>query len=306
MKLAVVSMTFNDGFKLKEWREHYDEYKKDVSHFVIVDNGSEPEYVAELKATFPDAHIIERGDNGGCTAAYNDGIKYILENTEDEAIGIIANDIKLTPNCLTAMYEYLYSDTALGIVSCAILNINSNIIDNFGHNVKGFNVNNCMNGQSIESIADGEKRKYTELVSGGLTLAKREFYEKAGLQDEKLFMYCDEMDTRYKAIAAGYKLGVIADEYAWHWHINNPKIGKRSSASRYLISRNRVYLANKYEGLWMILVQLFRGLVISPIAFFVHFLKGGGKESLKDAGYSFIGAWHGLLGKMTRSHYTEF
>ncbi len=304
MKIAGVSMTFNDGYKIKEWRNHFEIYKDQLDCFVIVDNGSDREYQEVLKETFPEAVLIFRKSNGGCTAAYNDGIKYALENTDADAIAIIGNDIKLTSNCLPRMYEYLMDDKCLGIVSSAVLYIDSNIIDNYGHSVKGMNVTCCDQGVDINSITC--KKKYTDLLTGGFTMAKREFYEVAGLQDEGLFMYCDELDTMFKARKHGFKLGVIADEYAWHWHINPPQKSRRSSASRYLISRNRVYIAKKYMGFSAILYQTIRGFIIIPVGFLIHFIKGKQKYYLSDAKYSMVGVIHGLRGKMYTNKYTLF
>lgn len=304
MRIAGVSMTYNDGYKLKEWREHYEAYKNQLEVFVIVDNGSDDVYKKELKAKFPKAIIIERKINGGCTAAYNDGIRYVLNNTDIEAIAIIGNDIKLTDNCIPAMYKYLFSDNKLGIVSAAILYKNSNLIDNYGHSLHGFNVTCCNRDEDISSIKETEK--YTDLVTGGFTMAKREFYEKVGLQDEALFMYCDELDTALEARKKGFKLGVIGNEYAWHWHINQFGTRKRSSASRYLISRNRVYLAKKNKMYRELLMCLFNGLVKCPCALFLRFFKEKECGYLIDVKYSLIGTFHGLNGKMYANKYTKF
>ena len=41
MKIAGISMTYNDGYKLKEWTEHYRQYKDELDYYIIVDNGSD-------------------------------------------------------------------------------------------------------------------------------------------------------------------------------------------------------------------------------------------------------------------------
>lgn len=304
MKIAGVALTYNDGYKLSEWRKHYEIFKNQLDLFVIVDNNSCEEYKRQLKNTFPEAVIIERTSNGGCTGAYNDGIKYIMDNTDADSILIIANDIKPTPNCIHAMYEYLMSDNQLGIVSSAILFKDSTKIDNYGHTMDGIYVKRCNAGDDISTII--EKSKYTDLVPGGFTLAKRSFYEKVGLQDYRLFMYCDELDSTYKAQKNGFKIGVIANEYAWHWHINNPHLGKRSSSSRYLISRNRVYLTRKYLSKTATLAQLFRNGVITTCMYIVKYLRTMDKGYIKDARYTFMGAIHGYVGIMDKKKYITF
>lgn len=61
MNIAAITITYNDGYKFKEWVEHYQEYKSELYLHIIVDNGSEDEYMAQLKSTFTDSIIIERG-----------------------------------------------------------------------------------------------------------------------------------------------------------------------------------------------------------------------------------------------------
>lgn len=303
MRIAGVSMTYNDGYKLKEWVSHYQVYKDQLECFVIVDNGSDDTYKKELKEAFPEAIIIERSSNGGCTAAYNDGIRYVLDSQNVDSIAIIANDIKLTPNCLKSMHEYLFSDSKMGMVSSAILNIDSMIVDNYGHTVKGFVVTNCDKGVKISDITP--KRKETELVSGGFNIAKVEFYKEAGIQDEKLFMYCDELDTTFKAKKAGFKMGVIADEYAWHWHINPPEsVGIRHPESRYMISRNRVYLTKKYMGMNKVLSCFIYTGILAPAKLFFRGVTSKNRALIVDAKYGALGALYGILGNMKKNKFS--
>jgi hypothetical protein len=52
MKIAAITITYNDGFKIHEWRQHYNEYKDDVYLHIIVDNNSEKSYLEEVKHYF--------------------------------------------------------------------------------------------------------------------------------------------------------------------------------------------------------------------------------------------------------------
>ena len=303
MKLAVVAMTFNDGHKIRQWREHYNQYKNEVNHFVIVDNGSESEYVEVLRRTFPEAIIIERKNNGGCTAAYNDGIRYILNNTDDKAIAIVANDMKLSVGCLTGMYDYLFQEEHRGIVSTAILNKNSNIIDNFGLTFNYWGVKKDYRGIQIE-VLNG-MRKDADLVSGGFYMAKRDFFVCAGLQDEKLFMYCDELDTMLLARKHGYLISVMSDCYAWHHHVRPADVTiDRYPQSAFMISRNRIYLAKKYFGLFRIMMWWFYTGIAVPSWYVVWFVRTGKPFYLSLAKHSFLGAIYGLVGNMTPNKFS--
>ncbi len=40
MKIAAITVTYNDDYKFDEWFQHYSEYKNELSQHIIVDNGS--------------------------------------------------------------------------------------------------------------------------------------------------------------------------------------------------------------------------------------------------------------------------
>lgn len=304
MKIAGVSMTYNDSYKLKEWIEHYNEYKKELDYFVVVDNGSNFEYVLELEKVFKDAVLIKRSTNGGCTAAYNDGIKYILKNTDADAIVIIANDFKLADGCIRKMYDYLYSDEKLGIVSTAILLINSKKVDNYGHKIDKYVIRELERGKDISEL--NPKRKYTDVVTGGLYMAKRKFYEEVGLQDEKLFMYGDEYDTAIRTKKAGYRIGVTCETYGWHWHINEKNASLRKPASNYLIARNRIYVAKKHFGIGMIIGSFWHFSFKEAIKFLLAGIIKRRHGSMERAKYCLLGGINGLIGNMSQNKYTKF
>lgn len=297
-------MTYNDGYKLKEWIDHYNQYKGQLDYYVVVDNGSKKGYVEALEEAFREEVLIKRTSNGGCTAAYNDGIRYILENTDADAIVIIANDFKLKDDCLKIMYEYLYSDDLLGIVSTAVLAKDSTKVDNYGHKVNKYKVIELEKGKDLSDLQP--PNKYTDLVTGGFYMAKRKFYEEVGLQDENLFMYGDEFDTSIRTKKAGFKTGVTCETYGWHWHINEPNVTGRKPASNYLIARNRIYVSRKHFGIEMVLGSFW---YFSLRQFFVLATSGiinGKKDRFEKAWYSLIGGINGLKGDMTPNKYTKF
>ena len=132
MKLAGVSITYNDGYKIKEWAQWYDEYKDELYKFIIVDNGSDPEYLHQVETLFNDAIIIKRTTNGGCTSAYNDGIKIALKDPEVTHIALLGNDIRLKRGSLAKCVEFLESDPELGMVAPVLLNADSDVVADFG------------------------------------------------------------------------------------------------------------------------------------------------------------------------------
>lgn len=245
MKIAGITMTMNDDFKFMEWCKWYEEYKDELYIHIVVDNASDPSYLKKVKEYFKDSIIIERHSNGGCTAAYNDGIKKALEYKEVDAIALCGNDCRFKKGALTEMYQFLFSKPEYGMVGGVVFKKDSDIVEDYGDTVNcigipKINFRNC----KYEDLPDSLEVSY---VPGGINMSKREFYEKVGLQDENLFMYNDEVDMYYRAKKAGYVEAVTKKALTWHQHIPNPVVAGMRDKMSFLNGRNRVYIIKKHK-----------------------------------------------------------
>ena len=247
MKIAVITITYNDDYKFTEWCNWYNDYKNDIYLHIIVDNGSTDAYKKKVKDYFTESVIIERETNGGCTSAYNDGLRFALSNKEIDAIMLLGNDIRIKVGAIVNMYHFLYSSPTYGMVGAVVYRKDSNIIESFGDTV------NCIGLPRInyrnKKIEDVPQSLEVSYVGGGVNLAKRDFYEIIGLQDENLFMYNDEMDMFYRARKAGFIEAVTKDAEVWHQHISYPSTNDLSWKMSFLNGRNRVYIIKKHLGL---------------------------------------------------------
>lgn len=265
MNLAVITMTYNDSFKFKEWCRWYEEYKNDKNLHIIVDNGSEQQYLSQVKEYFKNSVIIERSSNGGCTAAYNDGIKVALKNNKIDAIALIGNDVRLGKDYLPTLYRFLKSNSQYGMVGGVVFKKDSKIVENYGDNMLfGFFPKSNFCKKNIEMLPASMKVSY---VPGGINMASREFYEKVGLQDEKLFMYNDEMDMFYRARKVGLLEAVTKSAIAWHQHIANPIKIDMSSKMAKLNGRNRVYIAKKHMNFFSGFLMFTYMLLLETLVF---------------------------------------
>lgn len=304
MKLAGVSITYNDGYKVKEWARWYEEYKDELYKLIIVDNGSEVEYLKQVESLFSDAIIIKRSTNGGCTGAYNDGIRKALEDPEVTHIALVGNDCRVKSGGLTKCVELLDSDPELGMVAPVLLNADSDIVADFGDIIA--------NDLSLQEFGKGEKVddipvewRYCEAVTGGMNVSKRSFYETTvGLQDENLFMYSDEADMGLRARKAGVKMAVTKEALSWHQHINPPGNKRRHPFSNYLIARNKVYLGKKHFGRGKQLA-IFNHFFFFNLLFSIKLLVTFKWDKLIYPRWAMLGAINGLIGNMKENKYSK-
>ena len=304
MKLAGIIITYNDGYKFKEWCQWYEEYKAELYKLIIVDNGSEIDYIQQVETYFKDAIIIKRTTNGGCTSAYNDGIKKALEAPEVTHIALIGNDMRLAPKALTKCVELLESDPELGMVAPVLLNADSDVVADFGCSINSdLIMNPYAVGTSLGNLSPNVR--YCEAVTGGMNVSKRSFYETTvGLQDENLFMYSDEVDMGLRAKKVGVKMAVTKEALSWHQHINPPGAHRRHPYSNYLIARNKVYLGGKHSGKlkkWKIFSYFF----FINTRFYLRCLFTFNWSQLVYPRWAIYGAFNGLIGNMKENKYSK-
>ena len=297
MRVAVITVTRNDIYRFEEWCQYYEEYKRDVFLHIIVDDASDIEYYKKVKEYFRDSIIIRRENNGGSNAAINDAIRYILNNEEDiDAVFVLDNDIKLKEGCIKELYNYLYSDDRLGMVGPIVLKKDSDIIEDFGVKLTLFDAIFINAGDRLESISK-DKTMYVDVVPGGVNMCRLSYYKNIGLQDETIFMYCDERDMAFRAQNAGLVNGVTSSAVVWHQHKYSPPVGKRLR-SLFLLSRNRIYLQNKHKGFWAALILFLWNSIIITLVAIKHI---GNTAKRKDYQEKMRGNMAGLMGNMDNS-----
>ena len=291
MKIAAITVTYNDGYKLEEWYNYYLEYKDELHKIIIVDNGSESPYLNKVKTLFSDSIIIERTVNGGMTAAYNEGIRIALADPEIDSILLLANDFKLEKNGIPKLYRFLMSNEHYGIVSPVVLQNNSEKVESVGCYISwSLYLKEPHVGELLSSIK--QETFMVDTVAGGLNLARRELYETIGLQDEELFMYSDEADLGLRIKQTPYKVAVTKDMKVWHQHINPKERSIRLPYSAFLIGRNKIYLAYKHFGF----LRAFLIFSLHMYKFLIGLITGiKSKEKIQFQFFFFVGSICGVL-----------
>ena len=263
MKIASITIYCNERFRLEAWKSYYDEYKDELYRHIIVNNG-DPAETPVLRSTFPDSFVLE-SPTPNMMASYNMALRHILDHyPEVDAIAQIVNDIRLSKGCFSILYDYLFSNPALAMVSPVLLQKDSDIIDCYGCTINVRNLDFIHNdaGRHLGEIQEG-----TRLVTGlpaGIFLARRSHYEKFGFQDERLEMYADEVDMGIRVAAEGLEMAAMTTARAWHQHVNRGGKAVRSERAAFLMGRNPVYIARKYPRRFSVLRvcarRMFRGL----------------------------------------------
>lgn len=62
MKIAAITLTRNDDFRLVPWKMYFQEYKDELYEHIVVDNGSTPEYQRKLLGRLSPIRRISNSD----------------------------------------------------------------------------------------------------------------------------------------------------------------------------------------------------------------------------------------------------
>lgn len=296
MKIASITVYCNEDFRLTNWVNYYKEYKDEVYKHIIINNGIEGD-TNKLKSIFPDS-LVFYSPQKALTSSYNIGLREALSHAEIDAIMLIGNDIKIPKGNVFKLYNFLKSNTSYGMVAPVILAKDSNLIEIFGAVINNKNLSfiHQKRGLSISEVV--EEFLITDSVPGGMNLASREFYEKVGLQDEKLFMYSDEIDTGIKAKKNNFLLAATKNVVSWHQHTNKSNALIRDPMAAYLIGRNEIYLARKYFGIRVVLSTTILRLIRSIRLILAVYLKKMTEDNKKYAKYYFKGVFAGIFNRM--------
>jgi GT2 family glycosyltransferase len=170
-------------------------------------------------------------------------------------------------------------------------------------------------GQNVLSIPPGLTD--VDFIPGGCNFGSAQMFRKVGLQDERLFMYGDEMDFDTRVKRAGYRVAILGEARAWHEHIDPEyqrtvsrsdrrsalvlylaKLGNINSEREtppwiiYLVNRNRVLITRWHRSWPRFLVFAFLTLIKIPLGALIWWLV----YSPKHAWAFLLGKWDGFRG----------
>lgn len=178
---------------------------------VVVDNGSDdPSAVAALAAP-PHVRVVRLPRNVGFGAGSNAGIRIGLDAGADW-IWLLNNDAEPEPGALHAMLLAGEADATIGAVGC--------ILDETAPG----GPRTAVHGGGAVSFVSGLARHHEHAVPiervdylcAASLLLRRAALERAGVFDERFFLYWEDVDLCFRLRAAGFRIAVAGDAVVRH------------------------------------------------------------------------------------------
>lgn len=211
--VSIIILTYNQREYTKECLEAIARNTTENHEIILVDNASSdgtPEWLEELATRNTNYRLILNKENRGFAAGCNQG----LAVAQGDYIVLLNNDVVVTAEWLTGLFECYYLEPDTGIVGP---------VTNNASGIQGLGMASYQSHVELEAFA-GELRKnrrYSRVLSrrlvGFCMLLSRRLYQEIGGLDEQFGTgNFEDDDFCLRASIAGYQNVVAGDVYVHH------------------------------------------------------------------------------------------
>jgi len=200
-------------------------------HVLVIDNWSADRAADKLAREFPGMEFIRTNENLGWAGGNNVGVCRALES-DAERIVLLNNDATAHPELISKLDAAGRRHPEFGVLGPIV----SDLDPPHAVQTDGFIFNDPSEPgffrrpaeSAVAKARDEQSPIPVDIVMGCCLWLRREVVEKVGLIDERFFLVHEESDFCLRAKAAGFKIGVVAEDLLRH----------RRSASFQEVERN--------------------------------------------------------------------
>ena len=198
----------------------------------VVDNGSSDDSVVHLREHWPDARVVDLGENLGFSAAVNRGIAA----SSGPYVALLNTDLELSPDWLELLVGELDRDSRLGFATGKVMRHDDRgVIEQAGHD---FFTCGRFEPRGLDERDEGQydERRATPIVTAAAAMYRREALEAADGFDEDYFLYCEDGDACLRMLLCGYRGLYVPQPKAFH--VRGGTVGAGLSVPRFFLVRN--------------------------------------------------------------------
>lgn len=236
---------------------------------IVVDNNSSDGSADMVAESFPDATLIRNSKNIGFSAGNNLAIR----QASGRYILLLNPDAELLPGSVQAMFDFAESHPDAAVIGPKLLNTDGSLQKN-GRMFPTF-AREMLHITKIYRLAPGWfNRKYewgradfdaaTEVdeVSGACMLVRRAAIDKAGMLDERFFMYYEEVDWCLRIKKAGCKVWYLPEAQTVH-HVSQSADQTGIKKNIFAYRSQYRYFLKHHGALQAVLLRLASSLILA-------------------------------------------
>jgi GT2 family glycosyltransferase len=216
---------------------------------IVVDNGSSDGTAAAVRERYPEAEVIECGENLGFAEGNNVGVRRALESDADYVF-LLNNDTIVEPTLLQALVGEAEKRPDAGAL-CPLIYYDEGR-DLIWYAGAMFDPRRGRNRRHF-GYRENDSGRYHEVreithATGAAMLVPRRVVEEVGILDPDLFLQVEDVDWSLRIAAAGYRIFFVPSGRVWH-RVSVSSGGEHVPCTAYYVTRNTLEVARRHAPL---------------------------------------------------------
>ncbi|GAB4547292.1 MAG: hypothetical protein OHK0023_08390 [Anaerolineae bacterium] len=187
------------------------DFPSEQRRIVVVDNGSQDETVAILRAEYPQITLIAEPINHGFAKANN----IAMQRYPADYFALINTDVRLERPWLKVIIAAMEADSSIGVAGCKIFHSNGLLLQHTGAMIRP-NLLTYHLGANEFDLGQHDQPRECDYVMGAACVVRGRVAAKVGYLHEGYFMYYEETELCYRARQAGHKVLYLPKAVAIH------------------------------------------------------------------------------------------
>ena len=179
---------------------------------ILVDNGSSDGSQSYVRENYPEARLIELGQNRGFTGACNAG----YAAARGEFVCLLNNDTEADPNWLACVVDAFERRPRAGIVAGKLLLFDRR--DHFHAAGDYYRVNGLPGNRGVWQADHGQYDREEPVFSacGAAAAYRRAMLDEIGFLDDAFYFSCEDIDLAWRAHLAGWEVWYVPTAVVYH------------------------------------------------------------------------------------------
>jgi GT2 family glycosyltransferase len=263
---------------------------------ICVDNGSTDGSDAEVERSFPAVELVRTGANLGFAGGNNVGVRRALDRGADWVL-LVNNDAVVEPGIAAALERAAAARPDAGVLACKVLFEDGRTVMYAGASFNpllGYSGRRAGFGKpdTFHALRDVERADGAGMAISSVAL------DRAGLLDEDLFAYAEDVDLSLRVRASGLAVVFVPEAVVRHKGSASTG-GTASTLNLYYDTRNTIVVCERARPLPPGLRAFRRGVVVAA-----HLAQALGHPARRTAMRAVVEGWldarAGRLGERRR------